>query len=209
MAKTEPFESHASDYEAWFDRHKCVYESEILALRAMAPVGGVGVEIGVGTGRFAAPLGVPLGVDPSLAMCAVAQTKGIDVINGVAEALPLGNDCFDFALLVTAICFVDSLDTTFKEIHRILKPGGVLVLGFIDKNSPLGKEYEKHRDESVFYRDAIFYSTTEVASRLETAGFTDLGFKQTIFQDLDKITAVQPIKAGYGEGSFVVLRGIK
>ncbi len=209
MAKTGPFEQHAGEYEAWFERHKFVYESELLALKAIFPVGGLGVEIGVGTGRFAVPLGIPLGVDPSLKMCAIARDKGIDVINGVAEALPLGNGGYDVALLMTTVCFVDSLRSTFEEIYRILKPEGVIIIGFIDKNSPLGKDYEKHKLKSTFYRDATFYSVQDVALRLVKSGFDNLYFLQTIYQDLDKITAIQPTKEGYGEGAFVVLKGTR
>jgi hypothetical protein len=51
------FEQHAQNYDEWFDEHESVYQAEIAALREFIPVTGMGIEVGVGTGRFAVPLG--------------------------------------------------------------------------------------------------------------------------------------------------------
>ena len=61
MVKIAPFDEHAGEYDAWFERHRESYLSELAAVREFFPVGGKGVEIGVGTGRFAGPLGIPTG----------------------------------------------------------------------------------------------------------------------------------------------------
>lgn len=209
MAKVEAFNTNIAEYEAWFEKYKYVYESELDAVKSLLPGNGIGLEIGVGTGRFAVPLGIRFGVEPSPAMRNVAQKKGVKVIDGVAEALPLDNEQYDSALFVTTICFVDSLEAAFKEAYRILKPGGTIVIGFVDKNSPLGKRYEKSKKHNPFYRDATFYSVKEIASYLEQGGFKSLSFVQTIFKDLDMITTKEPIKEGYGEGAFVVVSGKK
>jgi hypothetical protein len=42
---------------------------------------------------------------------------------------------------------------------------------------------------------------------MEEAGFHDFSFTQTIFQPLEMIAEVEPVRAGYGEGSFVAVRG--
>jgi len=65
-----------------------VYLSELEAVRSMLPVDGTGIEIGVGTGRFAAPLGIKLGLEPSKSMASLARQRGIEVVEGEAEALP-------------------------------------------------------------------------------------------------------------------------
>jgi len=54
---TSSFDTHHRRYEAWFSRHKAAFFSELLAVRALLPWGGRGLEIGVGTGRFVAPSG--------------------------------------------------------------------------------------------------------------------------------------------------------
>jgi hypothetical protein len=40
-------------------------------------------------------------------------------------------------------------------------------------------------------------------------GFSDLQFRQTLFQPLEDLQEVEPVKEGHGEGSFVVVRGRK
>jgi hypothetical protein len=87
-ATRSPFSIHHSRYEAWFMRHEAVYHSELLAVRALMPWCGLGLEIGVGTGRFAAPLGIEIGIDPSRAMLTYSIKSGVVGIQGVAEALP-------------------------------------------------------------------------------------------------------------------------
>ncbi|RLG18640.1 SAM-dependent methyltransferase [Candidatus Micrarchaeota archaeon] len=209
MARIEPFEKYPSRYEDWFNRNKFVYETELQAIRKLLPKNGKGIEIGVGSGRFAAPLGVKLGVEPSRKMREFAQKRGIEVVDGVAEKLPFEGNIFDFVLMVTTICFVDDIDASFREAYRVLLPGGSLIIGFIDKNSNLGKIYQEHKAKSVFYKIATFYSITEVVSYLKKAGFKDFEFVQTIFHNLTEIKSIEPVKKGYGEGSFVVVKAIK
>jgi len=209
MARIEPFEKHPLQYEQWFDRHKFAYESELQAIRKLLPQRGNGLEIGVGSGRFASPLGIRLGLEPSSKMMAIALRKGIEVIGGVGESLPFRNSQFDFATMVTTICFLDDVEVAFDEAYRILKPGGCLIIGFIDKDSPIGQLYQRHKDESVFYQIAAFYSVDEVVLCLKKVGFNSFNFAQTIFHNLAEIKDIEPVRDGYGEGSFVVVRTVK
>ena len=105
MAKIEPFEKHTSEYEAWFENYRFVYESEVRAIKEQLPKKGEGVEVGVGSGRFAVPLGIRLGVDPSGKMRELARNRGVVAIDGVAERLPFDDCRFHFVLMVTTICF--------------------------------------------------------------------------------------------------------
>lgn len=204
--KIEPFEKYTSQYEDWFDNNKYAYESELQAVRELLPENQNGLEIGVGSGRFAAPLSIKFGVEPSGKMAKIAQKRGINVIGGVAEALPFADSVFDFVLMVTTICFVDDIKIAFKEVDRVLKAGSSLVIGFIDRDSPIGKLYERHKMENVFYRVATFYTVDELIVHLKNTGFYDFEFSQTIFHSLSELISIEPAKAGYGEGSFVVIR---
>ena len=209
MSKVEPFEKHTNQYEEWFQKNSFAYESELNAIRRLMPGGGTGVEIGVGSGLFAAPLGITVGVEPSKAMAALARKRGITVIDGVAEALPFDDNQFDFALMVTTLCFLDNIEASFREASRVIKPGGCFLCGFVDRESFLGKIYEQYKDQNVFYRLATFFSVDEVIVHLEKTGFHDLSFTQTIFRTLDEIRDIEPVKNGYGEGAFVVVRAMR
>ena len=90
-------------------------------------------------------------------MAEISRLKGIDVIDGVAENLPCRDNSFDFALMVTTICFVDDALKSLQEIYRILKPGGFCIIGFVDKDSSIGKLYEKNRQMSRFYKEVTFF----------------------------------------------------
>jgi len=209
MTKQEPFDKFTQQYEDWFDINKFAYKSEIKAVRSLLPVKGKGIEIGVGSGRFATPLKIKFGIEPSVEMSKIARQRGVEVMTGVAEKLPLSKSQFNYVLMVTTVCFLDDMDKSFKEVHRILKPGGSFVVGFIDRESPVGKMYQRYKNESVFYKIAKFYSVAEVVEHLSIAGFGNFSFVQTIFHNLDEIKEIEPVREGYGEGSFVVIKAIK
>jgi SAM-dependent methyltransferase len=206
MVRTKPFEEHSLLYEDWFEKNRFAYESELLAVKAQLPERGKGVEIGVGSGRFAVPLGIQIGIEPAFAMRAMARDRGIEVIGGAAEALPFREGAFDFALMVTTICFVDNAEVALQEAFRVLKPNGSIVIGFVDKESLVGRSYVRKRHESLFYGIATFFSVDEIVNSLRKTRFKDFEFSQTIFRPLKEITTIEPIREGYGEGSFVVIR---
>ena len=66
MPGLDPFDRYAERYDRWFKRHPHHYEAELRALRALMPKVTCGIEMGVGTGRFAVSLGIRWGMDPSI-----------------------------------------------------------------------------------------------------------------------------------------------
>lgn len=209
MARTKPFNEHLDKYEKWFVDHHYVFQSELTAIQSVLPSGGTGMEIGIGSGIFAKPLGIKHGVEPSRAMREKARERGIHPVDGIAEKLPYPDKSFDFALMVTTICFVDDISKSFSEAHRVLKNNGYLIIGFVDDNSPVGKMYLQYKDESLFYKDAVFWNTEEVYGILKESGFKIESTLQTVFGTLDRIKQVQEPEKGYGKGSFVVIKARK
>jgi len=198
MPRTEAFDKYSNEYDNWFVTNKYAFQSELNAIKKVLPSKGKGIEIGVGSGIFAEPLGITEGIEPSLAMRKKAMQKNIKAINAVAENLPYSDRSIDFALMITTICFVDDINKSFDEAYRILKDTGILIIGFVDKNSPIGKMYLEHKNESIFYTDAVFYETEDLYDILNKAGFEIENTFQTVFGQIDKIKNVQDVLEGYG-----------
>jgi SAM-dependent methyltransferase len=204
------YETLAGQYDAWFEANRLAYESEIRALKSFsAPAGPRRLEVGVGTGRFAVPLGVTIGIEPALAMAEFARGRGLKVIRAVAEALPFAAAAFDQVLMVTVLCFVNDPVRALAEAARVLTASGQLLIGMIDKDSPLGRLYEARRHESPFYRNARFYQVDQVLGWLGPSGFRLEGVGQTLFRKVSEITSLEPVTAGHGEGGFVVISARK
>jgi ubiquinone/menaquinone biosynthesis C-methylase UbiE len=127
----------------------------------------------------------------------------------VAEDLPYPDARFDCVLMTTTLCFLDDPMEAFAEVGRVLRPSGVLVVGFIDRDGPLGRRYEEKKDESIFYEPAQFHSATEVFALFEAAGFEALQVQQTLFSDPETMVEPEPVCEGHGDGSFVAVRGEK
>ena len=204
--RIEPFEKYFLRYEQWFIDNPNVYKSELLAIKSLLPKRKKSIEIGVGSGKFAAPLGIMVGIEPSNKMRQLSLKRGIDVIDAIGEFLPIRKEQFDLVLMVTTICFLDDIKIAFEEVYNILTSKGSFIIGFIDRNSPIGIKYQLYKKENVFYNVAKFYSVDEVVSYLKIANFTKFEFSQTIFRPLLEIKDIEPIKPNYGEGSFVVIK---
>jgi SAM-dependent methyltransferase len=187
------FERNAERYDRWFENHGPTFAAELLALRQLLPPFQRGLEIGVGTGRFSLPLGITEGVEPAEAMAAIAERRGLAVSRAVAEDLPYPDGSFDLALMVTVLCFLDAPRRALREAHRILKPGGSILIGMIDPASSLGREYEANKATSTFYAPARFHAVEQVIAWLRECGFT-------------RVCCRQAVLPGFGAGPFIAVR---
>jgi ubiquinone/menaquinone biosynthesis C-methylase UbiE len=211
MLQTNPFEKFVAEYEDWYDKYPEVYQSELAAIKQQLhklPNDIQGIEVGLGTGRFAAPLGIKEGIEPEPEMARLAIKRGVEIMHGRAERLPYRDLHFDFVLFVT-ISHFNNVRAALKEAYRVLKSGGSIVMAFLDKDRDIAKSYEAKRIESRFYKSATFYTVEQVIRYLELAGFRNPEFVQTLFGELDEIDEMQSPKEGYGEGSFVVVKASK
>ncbi|MBC8185103.1 class I SAM-dependent methyltransferase [candidate division KSB1 bacterium] len=209
MPKTGPFDNYSDEYDDWFVINKYAFQSELNAIKKTLPENGDAIEVGIGSGIFAAPLGIKEGIEPSKAMREKAKKRGIRVMDAVAENLPYADKSKDVVLMITTICFVDDIYKSFQEVHRVLKDDGHLIIGFVDKNSPVGKFYLEQKDENVFYKDAVFWGTEELYEILKDTGFKINNTYQTVFGKIEEVKQVQNVLVGYGQGSFVVIKAQK
>jgi SAM-dependent methyltransferase len=209
MENVRVFDLFAQEYDEWFEKYPFVYNSELEALRRVIPKKGRGLEIGVGTGRFALPFGVKEGVEPAKAMTEISRNRGITVYETVAEEATFDSETYDFVTMITTICFLKDPLKVFMKVKIILKPHGSFIIGLIDKNSKLGNYYESKKKDNIFYKHANFYSTKRVLDWLEKINFKNIQVYQTIFKLPKEITEIEPVRKGYGKGGFVVIHAQK
>jgi ubiquinone/menaquinone biosynthesis C-methylase UbiE len=197
------FDRHYKKYDSWYVKNEFAYLSEAEALKKVIPPTGKGLEIGVGTGRFASCLGIKYGIDPSGNMLKIAQKRGIDVRQGRGEKLPFASSTFDYVAIIITLCFVKDPYKVLREARRVLKKGGKIIIGIIDKNSFLGRFYQSKN--SIFYKQANFFGIRGLTNLLKETGFNRIYYHQAIFKFPDKINSIENTRTGYGKGGFVAI----
>jgi demethylmenaquinone methyltransferase / 2-methoxy-6-polyprenyl-1,4-benzoquinol methylase len=147
------------------------------------------------------PSGLVIGLDPSSGMLHEAQ-KGPcrNFVRGVGEHLPFPDQSFDFLSMGYALRHVADLRRAFTEYHRVLKPGGIVLLLEISRPRSaailmLSRFYIKTVLGTVFSaathnRDmqtlmGYWWDTTEycvspetITNALREVGFTDCSLKE-------------------------------
>lgn len=113
-------------------------------LRAGLQTGMAVLDVGIGTGLVArealkiiGPTGRLIGVDPSVGMMREVALPGVELLEGVAEALPRPDASSDFVSMGYAMRHISDVAAAFGEFHRVLRPGGRVVVLEITK--PVGK----------------------------------------------------------------------
>ena len=168
------FEDHAVDYDRWFDEHRDAYEAEVRVLRDAVPGTGRGLDVGAGSGQFAVPLGICSGIDPSPGLGRIAKQRGIEMVVGEGEHLPYRNGSFDYVLMMTVICFLKDPVLVFREVYRVLRPGGILVTGFIERGGEFSLQDPGESGRGQFLRYAKFRTAGEVRGFFRNAGFVNI-----------------------------------
>jgi len=199
------FDLYYEDYEKWFEKHQEIYEEEVKTIKSLLPEGR-GMEVGIGSGRFAAPLGIKFGIEPSKKMAEIARKRGLEVVETTAEKMDFNSE-FDFILMVTTICFVKDPLKTVQNCYRALKKGGYLLVAFVDLNSPLGRMYEKNKHRSKFYAPATFFTKEDIINLMKKTGFRNFECKENLYGD-----SLESLKFEINDcngGAFKVVRGRK
>ncbi len=132
------FDATASDYDriermlalgtgAWYRR---------MALqRAGLGAGAQVLDVGIGTGLVAREAlglvgsgGRLVGVDPSPGMLCEVRLPNVELLQGRAEALPQLDQSCDFLSMGYALRHIGDVHAAFAEFHRVLRPGGRLLI---------------------------------------------------------------------------------
>lgn len=225
------FDDTAADYErvervlalgtgAWYRRD--------ALRRAGLGAGARVLDVGIGTGlaaraalQLVGPAGSLVGVDPSPGMLgslhlSEAQAQQVELRSGRAEALPCDDAGFDFVSMGYALRHIADVAAAFAEFHRVLRPGGRLLVmeitrldgrlgnallkGYVRSVVPLiARVVSRHRDTAELWRyhwDTIeaCIAPQSVLDALRAAGFTDV--RRTVSVGVfSEYTATKPATA--------------
>jgi ubiquinone/menaquinone biosynthesis C-methylase UbiE len=200
------FDPIAEQYDAWYDTPKgqALFATELECLRPLVEhMGEARLEIGVGTGRFAEALGISHGVDPAPKPLELAASRGINTSCAAGEQLPYADGKFDGVLIAFTLCFVNDPEQVLREVNRVLRANGELVLGIIPRGSPLGDEYTRRGQEGhPIYSAASFLSIPKTEELLAACGFQVLDHRSTLFaspqEDQDPVDPSTPMESRDG-----------
>ena len=120
------------------------------------------------------------GLDADAPVLAAARERistsgaAIAFVEGDARSLPFADDSFDVVVAVTILCFVADAEQAVKEIARVLRPGGRLVIGELGRTSLwAAKRRLSGWLGSTTWRAALFRTAREL-KRLATAARLDV-----------------------------------
>lgn len=124
----------ASNYDDWAGLQRRIGDRLIEFLPFLSASNASILDLGAGTGYCSRRLQGPdcniLNLDLALPMLVKARSledQQAQYICGDAESLPIKNRCLDIVFSNLVLQWCGRLDQVFKEVRRVLKPGGIFV----------------------------------------------------------------------------------
>ena len=156
--------------------YKPMHDAVVRELRAGRAhhVLDVGCGTGILTGRVAGDLAPEwiAGCDFSLGMLQQARGKRPDLawVAADAQRLPLAAASFDAAVSTEAFHWVPDKDAALAELHRVLRPGGRLLVAMINTRTEVGARMVSTAF-TLAGQPAEWPTRDEMCDRVEAAGF--------------------------------------
>ena len=172
------FDDFYADYDSWYQTPMGAFVDRVetdCALGLLEPAAGQSVlDAGCGTGNFSlklAEMGCRVtAVDVAEKMMDQARQKavraGADIrfLREDMAELPFGDGSFDRVLTMAAFEFLPDPARAVRELLRVLRPGGVLVIGTIEKGGPWAGLYESDAMAGTAYERASFLTGESIAA---------------------------------------------
>lgn len=164
-----------------------------LVLELLGDVAGRDVlDVGCGDGDLAIALwerqGRVSGIDASTQMIEAARARArarnaeIDFQTARAEQLPFPAARFDVVVAVTILCFVADATGVFREMARVLRPGGRVVIGELGKwSSWAAARRVRGWLGSPLWREGRFRTAGELRALAEEAGLAVESVRGAVF----------------------------
>lgn len=171
----------AAAYDAWYATPlgAAAHGIELALVEQLADprCGERALDVGCGTGIYSAWLlerGLRVtGVDRDLSMLAAAAVRApaAELVQAEATALPFPDASFDLTLAVTLFCFLDDRGQAARELMRVTRPGGRIVLAELARFSLWAAQRRvKAWRGSHTWRSAHFSTAGELRGLLEGVG---------------------------------------
>jgi ubiquinone/menaquinone biosynthesis C-methylase UbiE len=196
------WERDAPRYDGWmrvFDRLMIPGGREWLCAQASGRV----LEVAVGTGLNLPhyPADVQLtGLDLSRGMLALARRRAaitplhIGWVHGSAQALPFTDGSFDTVLCCLGLCCIPDDRAAITEMHRVLRPGGTLLLLDHVISSIWLVTIAQRLLEKLLWRACGDHQTRRPLHLVLDAGFTVTAQQRSRAGIIERVAATKPAK---------------
>ncbi|MBN1613480.1 MAG: class I SAM-dependent methyltransferase [Deltaproteobacteria bacterium] len=187
-------------------------------MELLAPAEGESVlDAGCGTGIFTldflAAGSRVTGIDISVPMLQRAREKaGEDsfrVLAGDILNLPFADEAFDKAVSVTALEFVEDAERAVRELFRVTKRGGSIVVASLNSLSPwaVRRRAEAQAKPGSIFREALFRSPDELCALATVEGTVRTAVHFQKDEAPDQIGEIERLgrQAGLMTGAFVAV----
>jgi len=147
-----------------------------------------GLDVGSGTGRFTPALarafGPVTGVEPSVRMREIAQAQSqhpdVRYVAGSAEDMPVGSASADYALMFLSWHHVQDKPRAARELARVLRPGGRLLLRANFSDHHPWPWWLEHFPRGFEVEAALFQPLHEVIATFTSTGWRVASFGTVI-----------------------------
>jgi SAM-dependent methyltransferase len=156
-----------ADHEEWYWWHRGRQTIVRRLLERYAPAGARILDVGCGTGATTAELrafGDVRGLDAETAALRRARARGLPVVRGSAQRLPVRDAAVDVVVALDVLEHLDDDRLGLSEILRALRPGGLLLA-----TVPAYAFLWSRHDEALQHRRR--YLRGELRERIAAAGF--------------------------------------